>query len=76
MRENIRQSQAEFLIMFCSDHNKTDFLGKVYAISLDTRVGVEDCLSITNNNLLQMSLIQLSCQSICLPAKDSSKFNI
>jgi len=49
-------------------------LGNVYAISLNTRIDAEDCISITNSNLLQMSLIQSSYQNICLPVKDSSKF--
>jgi len=53
-----------------------NYLGKIYAISLNTRIDAEDCISITNNNLLQMSLIQSSYQNICLPAKDSSNFNI
>lgn len=45
--------------------------GNVYAISLNTHIDAEDCISITNNNLLQMSLIQSSYQNMCLPAKDS-----
>ncbi|CAH1716559.1 unnamed protein product [Aphis gossypii] len=45
--------------------------GNVYAISLNTHIDAEDCISITNSNLLQMSLIQSSYQSICLPVKDS-----
>jgi len=48
------------------------FSGQVYAIALNTEVGVEDCISISNNNLLQMSLIESSYQNICLPKKDSS----
>lgn len=47
------------------------FLGNVCAISLNTQIGVEDCISITNN-ILQMSLIESSYQNLCLPAKDSS----
>jgi len=45
--------------------------GKVYAVSLNTHFEIEDRITITNNNLLQMSLIPSSCQNICLPAKDS-----
>ncbi|VVC28368.1 Ribonuclease P, Rpp40 [Cinara cedri] len=45
--------------------------GKVYAISLNTNVDVDDCISITNCNLLQMSLTHSSCQYMCLPSKDS-----
>lgn len=48
------------------------FSGKVYAISLNAHIDVEDCISI-NNNLLKMSLIQSSIQNICLPTKDSSE---
>lgn len=48
------------------------FLGKIYAVSLNTQVEVEDCISITKNNTLQMSLIQSSIQNMCLPSKDSS----
>lgn len=55
-------------------HYVFGFLGKVYAMSLDTDVEVDDCISVTNNNLLKMSLIETSHQNICLPVKDSSKY--
>lgn len=48
-------------------------LGNVHAISLNTRIGTEDCISITNSNVLQMCLIQTSYQNMCLPAHDSSE---
>lgn len=51
-------------------------LGKVFALSLNTPINIEDSISITNNNLLQMSLIQSSLQNMCLPSKDSSNYII
>ncbi|XP_050429587.1 ribonuclease P protein subunit p40-like [Adelges cooleyi] len=45
--------------------------GNVEAISLNTRIGLDDCISITNDNFLHMSLTKNSYQSICLPVNDS-----
>lgn len=44
-------------------------------MTLNTDVEVDDCISITNDNLLKMSLIESSHQNICLPVKDSSEYN-
>ncbi|XP_050527195.1 ribonuclease P protein subunit p40-like isoform X1 [Daktulosphaira vitifoliae] len=45
--------------------------GNIQAVSLNTRIGVDDCMSISKNNLLQMFLLKNSYQNICLPVHGS-----
>ncbi|XP_050527202.1 uncharacterized protein LOC126897547 isoform X2 [Daktulosphaira vitifoliae] len=46
--------------------------GNIQAVSLNTRIGVDDCMSISKNNLLQMFLLKNSYQNICLPVHGSN----